>query len=60
MLEFGQKLISNIMRIRLAPLVEELDHKPQCGFRPKRGTGDDIFTLKMAMMPVYLEYFTIG
>ena len=26
MLEVGQKIISNIMRIRLAPLVEELDH----------------------------------
>ena len=49
MLDVGQKIISNIMRIRLAPLVEELDHKSQCGFRPKRGTGDDIFTLKMAL-----------
>ena len=37
------------MRIRLAPLVEELDHESQCGFRPKRGTGDAIFTLKMAL-----------
>ena len=36
------------MRIRLASLVEELDHESQCGFRPKRGTGDSIFTLKMA------------
>ena len=27
MLEVGQKIISNIMRIRLAPLVEELDHE---------------------------------
>ena len=47
MLEVGQKIISNIMRICLAPLVEELDHESQCGFRPKRGTGDAIFTLKM-------------
>ena len=36
------------MRIRLAPLVEELDHESQCGFFPKQGTGDAIFTLKMA------------
>ena len=49
MLEVGQKIISNIMRIRLAPLVEELDHKSQCGFRPKRGMGDAIFTLKMEL-----------
>ena len=35
MLEFGQKIISNIIRIRLAPLVEELNHESQCGFRPK-------------------------
>ena len=37
------------MRIRLAPLVEELDHESQCGFRPKLGTGDAIFTLKIAL-----------
>ena len=49
MLEVGEKIISNIMRIRLAPLVEELDHKSQCGFRPKQGTEDAIFTLKMAL-----------
>ena len=49
MLEVGQKIISNIMRIRLAPLVEELDHESQCGFRLKLGTGDAIFTLKMEM-----------
>ena len=48
-IEVGQKIISNIMRIRLAPLLEELDHKSPCGFRPKRGTGDAIFTLKMAL-----------
>ena len=35
------------MRIRLAPLVEELNHESQCGFRPKKGTGDAIFTLNM-------------
>ena len=35
MLEFGQKIISNIMRICLAPLVEELDHESHCGFLPK-------------------------
>ena len=35
MLEVGQKKSSNIMRIRLAPLVEELDHESQCGFHPK-------------------------
>ena len=40
---------SNIMRIYLAPLVEELDHESQCGFRPKWETGDAIFTLKMAL-----------
>ena len=40
------------MKIRLAPLVEELDHESQCGFRPKRGTGDVIFTLKMALKKI--------
>ena len=49
MLEVGQKIISSIMRIRLAPLVEELDHESQCGFRPKQVTGDAIFTLNMAL-----------
>ena len=52
MLEVGQKIISNIMRICLAPLVGELDHESQCGFRPKRGTGDVIFTLKMALKKI--------
>ena len=37
------------MRIRLVPLVEELHHESQCSFRPKRGTGDAIFTVKMAL-----------
>ena len=49
MLEVGQKIILNIMRISLEPLVEELDYESQCGFCPKRGTGDAIFTLKMAL-----------
>ena len=52
MIEVGQKIISNIMRIRLAPLVEELDHESQCGFRSKQGTGDAIFTLKMALKKI--------
>ena len=49
MLEVRQKIFSNIMRIRLAPLVEELDHESQCGFRPKQGIGDAIFTLNMVL-----------
>ena len=52
MLEVGQKIISNIMRIRLAPLVEELDHESQCGFCPKQGTGDAIFTLNMELKKI--------
>jgi hypothetical protein len=49
MLEVGQKIISNIIRIRLTPIVEEIEHESQCGFRHNRGTGDAIFNLKMAL-----------
>ena len=49
MLEVGQTIISNITGIRLAPFVEEFNHELKCGLRPKRGMGDAIFTLKMAL-----------
>eukprot|EP00957_Ditylum_brightwellii_P179508 13675365-Ditylum_brightwellii.AAC.1 len=36
MLEVGQKAISNIIWMRLNPIVEEIDHETQCGFCSKR------------------------
>ena len=36
------------MHDRLSPTYEKFDQESQCGFRPKRGTQDGIFTLKLA------------
>ena len=43
------RFIAIILHNRLSPIVETLDHEPQCGFRPGRGCVDAIFTVKMAM-----------
>ena len=49
MLEVAYKAVAIIMHDRLSPTCEKLDHESQCGFRPKRGTQDGIFTLKLAL-----------
>ena len=49
LLESAYKIIAIILHNRLSPIVESLDHEPQCGFRPGRGCVDGIFTVKMAM-----------
>ena len=49
LLESAYKIIAIILHNRLSPIVETLDHEPQCGFRPGRGCVDSIFTVKMAM-----------
>ena len=49
MLEVAYKIVSIILHGRLTTLSEGLDHESQCGFRPKRGTMDGIFSLKLAL-----------
>eukprot|EP00957_Ditylum_brightwellii_P038593 2917738-Ditylum_brightwellii.AAC.1 len=49
MLEVGQKIISNLLCMRLDPLVCNLDHKSHCDFRSERGTGVATFALKTAL-----------
>ena len=49
MLEVGQKAISNIIRMHLNPIVEEINHETQYGFCSQRCTGDIIFSLKIAL-----------
>ena len=49
MLEVAYKIVANIIRARLNPLIEALDHESQCGFRIERGTSDGIFTVKQAI-----------
>ena len=46
MLEVAYKIVANIIRARLNPTLESLDHETQCGFRIERGTMDGIFNIK--------------
>ena len=49
LLEVTYKTVANILYTRLLPIEEQLDHEQQCGFRPKRGCIDAIFTVKSAI-----------
>ena len=49
LLEITYKIVANILHARLLPIEEQLDHEQQCGFRPKRGCIDAIFTIKSAI-----------
>ena len=49
MLEVAYKIAANILKSRLIPIQESLDHEAQCGFRPGRGCADGIFTVKTAL-----------
>ena len=46
MLEVAYKIIANIVRSRLPPIVEGLGDETQCGFRRRRGCSDAIFTIQ--------------
>ena len=51
LLETAYKIVGNLLLARLKPIKEgeNLDHEPQCGFRPERGTTDASFSLKQAL-----------
>ena len=49
LLEVSYKIVANILKMRLLPIEEELDHESQCGFRPQRGCTDAVYTVKMAL-----------
>ena len=49
LLEVSYKIVANILKMRLLPIEEDLDHESQCGFRPQRGCTDAVYTLKMAL-----------
>ena len=49
MLEVAYKIGANILKSRLVPIQESLDHEAQCGFRPGRGCADAVFTVKTAL-----------
>ena len=49
LLETAYKIIAIIFHARLQPIEESLDHESQCGFRPRRGCTDAIFTIKIAL-----------
>jgi hypothetical protein len=45
MLEAMYKIVAIILHERLQPIAKSLDHESQCGFRPKRGCTDAVFTI---------------
>ena len=49
LLETAYKIIAILLHDRLQPIEEGLNHENQCGFRPKRGCADAVFTVKLAM-----------
>ena len=49
LLEVAYKIIANLLKKRLTPIEESLDHETQCGFRPGRGCTDAVFTVKTAL-----------
>ena len=49
LLEIAYKVVAIIIQARLSPIVEQLDHEQQCGFRPNRGCVDAVFTIKSAL-----------
>ena len=49
LLEIAYKIAANILKKRLIPIEEGLDHETQCGFRPGRGCTDAVFTVKTAL-----------
>ena len=49
LLEIAYKIVANLLRKRLLPIEEAIDHESQCGFRPGRGCTDAVFTIKMAL-----------
>ena len=49
LLEVSYKIVAIIIHHRLQPIVKELDHETQCGFRQDRGCMDAVFTVKIAM-----------
>ena len=46
MLEVAYKIVAILLKSRLTPISEKLDHESQCGLRPHRGTQDAAFSLK--------------
>ena len=49
LLEIAYKIAANILKKRMIPIEESLDHETQCGFRPGRGCTDAVFTVKSAL-----------
>ena len=49
MLEVAYKIGANILKSRLLPIQESMEHEAQCGFRSGRGCADAVFTVKTAL-----------
>lgn len=53
LLNVAYKVFSNLLLRRLSPYTEEIIGEYQCGFRPARGTMDQIFVVRQAMEKCY-------
>lgn len=49
LLESAYKIAANIIRARLMPIMDSLEHESQCGFRPGRACIDAVLSLKLAL-----------
>ena len=49
LLEVLYKVVANILKARLTPIQESLEHESQCGFCPGRGCSDASCSLRMAI-----------
>jgi len=49
LLEAFYKIVAKIIHSRFQPIMESLDHEPQCGFRSGRGSCDGVFSVKLGL-----------
>ena len=47
LLEVLLKVVKQLLKARLSPIQESLDHESQCGFRPNKGCTDANFVLRL-------------
>ena len=49
LLEVLLKVVKQLLKARLQPIQESLDHESQCGFRPNKGCSDANFVIRLCV-----------